>query len=590
MLLQSLLRPVLTPIMTGVMAVMGVRRDWSPENYFSAGRQGAWYEMGDLSTVFQSDGTTPVTAAGQSVGKILDKSGRGNHLILTNCTYEVDALGLGYVAFDSASTAATAAAVDLSAADKVTVFAGFASAFAAASSAMVCIGSPLSQDGTFDFGMYSGGAAMFRRGVGVGALASGWTNPLGTNPVAVSIGVDFAGTTIQTEMPSINVNGGVSTVFNTFGSPDTGAGPLASEYVLKVGGGGIYGSFTGRIYSIIVAGGVLTAPERANGDAWTMSRAVSTLAYSLVPTTFTDTGGTIEKTGYLETSLLSRVVFTTTATQIDITAYSSIAASFYSYAEVGVIVNGSYVQSVQLPGNGAFQGRVVLSAGSKTVEVFAGLQIIPDGQIIGTWPVSIKANAAITQIFPTPSDRVVFYGDSITAGGNSSIPTQKGYPALVRLTNPDSVSVEAQGYRSLFADCANSTLRAEFVEKLTAYDPDKIWLAIGTNDYGLEPWSAASFGAAYAALLDDLHVALPSALIYAQTPILRAVETANGWGSSLGDYRTQIAAAQSTRSSYCTLVDGSAFMTLASIPDGVHPNDAGHALYAAAVKTALGWT
>ena len=47
---------------------------------FSNGEQGAWYDPSDLSTMYQDDaGTIPVTAVGQPVGKILDKSGRGNH-------------------------------------------------------------------------------------------------------------------------------------------------------------------------------------------------------------------------------------------------------------------------------------------------------------------------------------------------------------------------------------------------------------------------------------------------------------------------------------------------------------------------------
>jgi len=48
---------------------------------FGAGEQGGWYDSSDLSTMFQdSAGTTPVTATGQTVGLLLDKSGRGNHL------------------------------------------------------------------------------------------------------------------------------------------------------------------------------------------------------------------------------------------------------------------------------------------------------------------------------------------------------------------------------------------------------------------------------------------------------------------------------------------------------------------------------
>jgi hypothetical protein len=41
---------------------------------------GAWYGPSDLSTLFQdSAGTTPVTTAGQPVGRMLDKSGNDNH-------------------------------------------------------------------------------------------------------------------------------------------------------------------------------------------------------------------------------------------------------------------------------------------------------------------------------------------------------------------------------------------------------------------------------------------------------------------------------------------------------------------------------
>lgn len=47
---------------------------------FSASEPGAWYDPSDMSTLFQdSAGTTPVTAVEQPVGRMLDKSGRGNH-------------------------------------------------------------------------------------------------------------------------------------------------------------------------------------------------------------------------------------------------------------------------------------------------------------------------------------------------------------------------------------------------------------------------------------------------------------------------------------------------------------------------------
>ena len=52
----------------------------TPASLFTTGVNGAWYDPSDFSTLFQDRaGTTPVTAVGQPVGRILDKSGRGNH-------------------------------------------------------------------------------------------------------------------------------------------------------------------------------------------------------------------------------------------------------------------------------------------------------------------------------------------------------------------------------------------------------------------------------------------------------------------------------------------------------------------------------
>ena len=53
---------------------------FTPAALFTTGINGAWYDLSDFSTMFQdAAGTTPVTAVGQPVGRILDKSGRGNH-------------------------------------------------------------------------------------------------------------------------------------------------------------------------------------------------------------------------------------------------------------------------------------------------------------------------------------------------------------------------------------------------------------------------------------------------------------------------------------------------------------------------------
>ena len=49
--------------------------DWTPSSIFYGGQPGVWYDPSDLTTIFQDNaGVTPVTAPGQTVGLMLDKS------------------------------------------------------------------------------------------------------------------------------------------------------------------------------------------------------------------------------------------------------------------------------------------------------------------------------------------------------------------------------------------------------------------------------------------------------------------------------------------------------------------------------------
>jgi hypothetical protein len=73
---------------------------------FAGGQVGLWYDPNDLFTLFQdAAGTTPVTAVGQSVGLIRDKSGNGGHAsqtVTSKCpvlAYD-STLGRNYLLFD----------------------------------------------------------------------------------------------------------------------------------------------------------------------------------------------------------------------------------------------------------------------------------------------------------------------------------------------------------------------------------------------------------------------------------------------------------------------------------------------------------
>lgn len=57
---------------------------FDPLTIFAGGKQGAWYDPSDLSTLFKdAAGSQPVTADGDPVGLMRDKSGNGNHATQT---------------------------------------------------------------------------------------------------------------------------------------------------------------------------------------------------------------------------------------------------------------------------------------------------------------------------------------------------------------------------------------------------------------------------------------------------------------------------------------------------------------------------
>ena len=104
--------------------------DQQIQKLFANGEQGFFYDPNDLSTMFQdAAGTIPVTAVGQPVGLMLDKSGRNNHAFQTvsasrpilqrNAT-----TGAYYLAFDGVDDFLQTNNIDFTSTDKVSLFAG----------------------------------------------------------------------------------------------------------------------------------------------------------------------------------------------------------------------------------------------------------------------------------------------------------------------------------------------------------------------------------------------------------------------------------------------------------------------------------
>ena len=113
--MHSPLQSTLQPVMRSPLDFRRRGGGFDPKSLFRNGEVGVWYDPSDLSTLFQdSAGTTPVTAVGQPVGLMLDKSGNGNHASQATAgnrpLLQVDANGKYYLVFDGVDDVLSAGA------------------------------------------------------------------------------------------------------------------------------------------------------------------------------------------------------------------------------------------------------------------------------------------------------------------------------------------------------------------------------------------------------------------------------------------------------------------------------------------------
>jgi hypothetical protein len=251
---------------------------WSPSELLTGASQLAYYDPSDLTTLFQdSAGTTPVTADGQSVRRVLDKSGNGNHLTQANIAnaplYKTSG-GLHWLQFDGTDDFLVSAAnLNPGAVDKAQVFAGVRKASDATTAAVVELSSSLtSNSGVFSVFAPVSAAATFTfvsKGTTQAVATSAATFAAPTTRVLTGLG-DISGDTATLRLDGAQV--AQSTV-------DQGTGNYIS-YPLYVGRrAGTTLPFNGNIYSLIVrfSSANLDAAVIDSAEAWTAGKTGVTL-------------------------------------------------------------------------------------------------------------------------------------------------------------------------------------------------------------------------------------------------------------------------------------------------------------------------
>lgn len=241
-----------------------------PIDLFNTGEQGAWYDPSDITTLFQdSAGTTPVTAIGQSVGLMLDKSGRGNHASQTTAgnrpVLQQESDGRLYLAFDGATSNRwlQTAAINFTGTNKVTVFAGLQKLSDAALGLVVELSTNASTvNGGFYLTAPRANAAAGYQFASRGTLAVLATTP--NNYAAPITNVLTGSADISADIARLRVNG----VQAASSTADQGTGNYGNHVMYIGRRGGTTLPFNGRLYGLIVRGAESTAEQIAEGEKW----------------------------------------------------------------------------------------------------------------------------------------------------------------------------------------------------------------------------------------------------------------------------------------------------------------------------------
>jgi hypothetical protein len=255
------------------LGLTGLRQVFNPLSLFSAGEQGAWYDPSDFASMYQdSAGTTPVTATGQPVGKINDKSGRGNHATQATAAsrpvLNQDASGNYYLSFDGVDDGMATGSINFSATDKMTVWAGATGT--ASGTGMVAELSAIVDGNNGAFALYDTTGTLYAalRGSS-GVPQRSYTVAAGAAYVT-SIALDIAGALGPDEVKP-RLNGAVPTLTEAAAGP-AGTGNFGS-YPLYLGRrGGASLPFNGRLYSLIVRGAASSAAQIASAERYVGAR------------------------------------------------------------------------------------------------------------------------------------------------------------------------------------------------------------------------------------------------------------------------------------------------------------------------------
>lgn len=250
-----------------------------PTDLFAASEKGVWYDPSDITTLFQdAAGTIPVTASGQSVGLMLDKSGNGAHASQSTSgkrpTFYVYPNGMGSLNFDGVSQFLVTGNINLTGTAKVTATVGVEIASGVSSAGMVLEFGPttLTTNGSF---YITAPASSFDHSFGmrgttvlIGLVSN--LNP--TNDILTGV-FDISQSTKELELiPRLDGTtlSGASITWSN--GPTAGTGTFGNRALYIGSRAGTSGFFNGHFYGAVVRGATSTSTQITNTETWATNK------------------------------------------------------------------------------------------------------------------------------------------------------------------------------------------------------------------------------------------------------------------------------------------------------------------------------
>lgn len=225
-----------------------------------------WYDTSDWDSLYQdSAGTTPVTAVGDPVGLMLDKSGNGFHasqsVSINRPTLEQDADGKYYLEFNGTNSRMTTSAIDLSGTNKITLIAGVSKVSDAASGIIAEFSAnATTNNGAFYLLASNGSAANYR------VLVKGVNTASSTPTVAAPDVSVFSTTATLSVSGAFLVRRDAAQITNS--AFDFGVGNFGNHqlFIGHRSGGSLH--FNGGLYGFILRAADSTLAEIQNAEKY----------------------------------------------------------------------------------------------------------------------------------------------------------------------------------------------------------------------------------------------------------------------------------------------------------------------------------